>query len=69
VSWLTVARKAVLGETWVLPLGVAILIGAAALLDAVAPDAFEAAGAPLLAAGVVALLLLAVAGEARGRSR
>jgi hypothetical protein len=67
MSWLRAARKAILGETWVLPLGVALLIGGAAVLEPLAPSAFDTVGGPLLAAGVIALLLLAVAGETRAR--
>jgi hypothetical protein len=65
MSWLRAMRKAVLGETWVLPLGVALLIGGAAVLEALAPGAFDTVGGPLLAAGVVVLLLVAVARETR----
>jgi hypothetical protein len=67
VSWLRAARKAVLGETWVLPIGVGLLVAGAALLDALAPTVFERAGGPMLAGGVVALLVLSVTGEARHR--
>jgi hypothetical protein len=67
MSWLRAVRKAVFGETWVLPLGVALLVGGAAVLEALAPGGFDTAGGPLLAAGVIALLVLAVAGETRAR--
>ena len=52
-------RKLVLGETWVLPLGVAALLAAALVLRAVAPDLWEDLGGFLLLGGVVALLVLA----------
>jgi hypothetical protein len=60
VSVLRELRKLVLGETWLLPLGVAALVGCALVLRAAAPDLWEDAGGFLLLAGVVTLLALAV---------
>jgi hypothetical protein len=54
-------RKLVLGETWILPLGVLVLVGLALLLRDVAPDLWEDFGGFLLAGGVLALLGVAVA--------
>jgi hypothetical protein len=65
MTWLRAARKALFGETWVLPIGVALVIAGAALIEALAPKAFDSLGGPLLAAGVIGVLLIAVAGEAR----
>ncbi|MEA2383081.1 MAG: hypothetical protein QOH72_3052 [Solirubrobacteraceae bacterium] len=50
-------RKLVLGETWTLPIGIALAVGVAALLDAVTGSAawWHDAG------GFVLLVLLAVA--------
>jgi hypothetical protein len=53
-------RKLVLGETWILPGGVAVLVGLALLLREAAPGAFEDVGGFLLLGGVVLLLALAV---------
>jgi hypothetical protein len=67
VSVLCDLRKLVLGETWVLPLGVAMLLVAALVLRAVAPDLWEDAGGFLLLGGVVGLLAAASAGSATRR--
>ena len=51
-------RKLVLGETWTLPIGVALAVGAAALLRAASDDAVwwrDAGGAILVALVLVAL--------------
>jgi hypothetical protein len=53
-------RKLVLGETWTLPIGVAIAVGGAAVLDALADDAGwwrDGGGFVLLALVLVALLV------------
>ena len=67
MSVLRELRKLVLGETWVLPLGVAGLLAAALLLRAVAPDLWEDAGGFLLLGGVVGLLAAVSAGSAAKR--
>ena len=51
-------RKLLLGETWALPAAVAMLVGAALALRAVAPDLWDDAGGFLLLAGAVAALSL-----------
>jgi hypothetical protein len=51
----------------VLPLGVAMLLVAALVLRAVAPDLWEDAGGFLLLGGVVGLLAAASAGSATRR--
>ena len=51
-------RKLVLGETWTLPIGVALAVGAAALLRAASDDAVwwrDAGGVILMALVLVAL--------------
>lgn len=53
-------RVLVLGETWTLPLGVLIVLGAGVLLDRVAPDLWHDAGALLLVGGVVGVLVASV---------
>jgi hypothetical protein len=67
VSVLRELRKLVLGETWVLPLGVAALLAASLILRAVAPDLWEDAGGFLLLGGVVGLLAAVSAGSASRR--
>jgi len=52
-------KKLLLGETWVLPLGVGLSLGAAAVLG-------PAAG-PVLVAGVLGALVLSVRRTARRR--
>ena len=55
-------RKLVLGETWVLPIGVALAVGAAGVLRAVAGDHGwwrDAGGFVLLGLVLVALLVAA----------
>ena len=51
-------RKLVLGETWALPIGVVLAVGAAALLRAASGDAawWRDAGGVILAALVLAAL-------------
>ena len=53
-------RKMILGETWVLPAAVAILLVTALVLRAVAPDFWEDAGGFVLLAGAVAALTCAL---------
>ena len=67
MSVLRELRKLVLGETWVLPLGVAALLAASLILRAVAPDLWEDAGGFLLLGGVVGLLAAVSAGSASRR--
>ena len=69
MSVLRELRKLVLGETWVLPLGVAALLAASLVLRAVAPDRWEDAGGVLLLGGVVGLLAAVSAGSASRRRR
>jgi hypothetical protein len=53
-------RLLVLGETWTLPLGVAAVLAAGALVRHAAPHAWHAAGGFLLLAGVLAVLAAAI---------
>ena len=61
-------RKLVLGETWALPVGVALAVGAAALLRAASDGAvwWHDAGGVILAALVLAALAYSVFSSARG---
>ena len=53
---LSVARKAVFGETWALPIAVALLLGAAVAIRPLLPGLWEDAGGPFLIAGAVLIL-------------
>jgi hypothetical protein len=53
-------RKLVLGETWIVPLGVGVTIGAVALGIAALGSWFATAGGFALLAGALATLALAV---------
>jgi hypothetical protein len=65
MSTLRAIKKLVLGETWILPLGIAAVLLAGALLKAAAPDAWEDAGGALLAVGVLAVLVGSVVASTR----
>jgi hypothetical protein len=67
MSTLRAIKKLVLGETWILPAGVAAVLAAGAVLKAAAPDVWADAGGAILAAGVLAVLLASVVVSARGR--
>lgn len=60
MSAMRTMRKLVLGETWVLPLGVLLTLGGAALLRKSVPGVWHAAGPVLLPAAVIFVLTLAV---------
>jgi hypothetical protein len=61
-------RKLILGETWVLPIGVALAVGAAALLRVAAGDhGWWRSGGGFVLLGLVLVALLAAAGRPRGR--
>jgi len=61
MSVLRALRMLVLGETWTLPLGVAIVLAAGALTRHYAPNPWHDAGGFLLLVGVVAVLIAALA--------
>jgi len=70
MSTLHALKKLVLGETWLLPLGIAAVVVAAALLvRPLAPHAWQRLGGFVLLAGVIAVLLTSVATAARPRRR
>jgi hypothetical protein len=66
MSFLRALRGLVLGETWALPLGVAVVVATGAVLAGLTPSAWHDAGGPVLLAGVVAVLLACVSRGARG---
>jgi hypothetical protein len=53
-------RKLVLGETWALPIGVAVVLAGGLVLKAVGGDFWEDDGGFLLLAGAVVTLSLAL---------
>ena len=67
MSFLAGLRSLVLGETWVVPIGVAMLLGGAALAEGVADSLWHDGGAVLLTAGAVIVVLVSVASGARRR--
>jgi len=68
MSTLRALKKLVLGETWVLPLGVAAVVCLTALaVKPLAEGNWDRMGGFILLAGVVAVLLLSVARGARPR--
>jgi hypothetical protein len=61
-------RKLLLGETWLLPLGIAVvLIAGGLLIRPLAPRAWPHIGGFVLLAGVLAVLLTSTARSARPR--
>ena len=66
MSWLSTLRKLVLGETWVLPISVGVVIFGAFLLRELAPDTWADVGGPLLLLGVVGALVLSVGRASSG---
>lgn len=60
MNTLRTLRKLVLGETWVLPLGVLSTLGSAAALSAYAPRVWNTAGPVLLPCAVLLVLTVAV---------
>jgi hypothetical protein len=67
MSLLRTLKKLVLGETWILPCGVAVLLAASAVVRTL--GGWPSFGGPLLLGGVIAVLLVSVARTARGARR
>ena len=66
MSALRTLKKLVLGETWLLPLGVAAVVGGSALLvRPLVGEDWDHVGGLIILAGIVALLLLSVARDGR----
>jgi hypothetical protein len=65
VNLLQQARNAVFGETWALPVGVALLLGAAVAIKLAAPDLWQDLGGPLLLVGA-SVVLVALVERGRG---
>jgi hypothetical protein len=71
VTFMQTLRKLVLGETWVLPIGVALAVGGAAVLRSLAGDHgwWREGGGFVLLGLVVAALLVAARRPASPRAR
>jgi hypothetical protein len=68
MSTLRTIKTLILGETWLLPLGIAIVItGTALIVRPLLADAWDRLGGVILLTGVIAVLLLSVAREAHRR--
>ena len=68
MNTLRILKKLLLGETWLLPLGIAAVIAAAALvIRPVAPAQWEHLGGFVLLGGVLGVLVVSVARVARQR--
>ena len=65
MTLLRTLRILVLGETWALPIGVLAVLLAGAALRALDEERWRAVGGPGLLAGVIVVLLVAVARGAR----
>lgn len=59
-------RELILGETWTLPIGVALVLAASGVLRAAAPALWRDVGGLALLVGVVAVLVVSVRAGARG---
>jgi len=70
MSTLRTLKAMLLGETWLVPLGIAAVVGAAGLLvRPLASDAWHRLGGFMLLAVVLAVLLASVARTRRGSAR
>lgn len=68
MNTLRILKKLLLGETWLLPLGIAAVIAAAALvIRPFAPAQWEHLGGFVLLSGVLGVLVVSVARVARQR--
>jgi membrane protein implicated in regulation of membrane protease activity len=65
MSTLRTLKKRLFGETWLLPIGIAIVIAAALFIRAPDPELWAHAGGFILLLGVIAVLLTCVRRTAR----
>jgi hypothetical protein len=66
VTVLRTLRKLVLGETWLLPLGIAaVVLGVALIARPLLSDAWDRAGGFVLLVGVAGVLVASVSASAR----
>lgn len=66
MSFLRTLKKLLLGETWLLPIGLAVAVGVSLLLRSLLGGEWHDLGGFVLLAGVAAVLLLSVAYSSRG---
>ena len=64
MTTLRTLKKLLLGETWTLPIGLALTFAGAATMRSLAPDAWSDIGGLALAAAVLLVLYVAVARSA-----
>jgi len=67
VTTLRTLKKLLLGETWILPIGVAVTVAAGAGLRALAGGAWQHVGGPIMLGGVLAVLAASVETSVRRR--
>lgn len=60
-------RKLIFGETWLLPVGLALVLAAALLVRRLASDEWSRYGGFVLLAGVIVVVLVSVGRSARTR--
>ena len=65
MTTLRTLKKLLLGETWILPIGVAVTLAAGAGLRALGGDAWPHIGGLIMLAGVIAVLALSVESSVR----
>jgi membrane protein implicated in regulation of membrane protease activity len=69
MSTVRAVKKLVLGETWLLPIGLALMMAAGVLLRELAPATWSVLGGAFLLVAVLALALGSVSWSARKRPR
>ena len=67
MTTLRTLKKLLLGETWILPIGLVIAFAVASTVRSLAPGAWTHVGGITLAAGVLAVLVASVAASVRRR--
>jgi hypothetical protein len=68
MSFLRTLKKLVLGETWLLPAGLALVLAGSAVLRSLAGDSWHDFGGFVLLAGAATVLVASVVSSARPRS-
>jgi hypothetical protein len=68
MSFLRTLKKLVLGETWLLPAGLALTLGASAILRSLLGEGWHDFGGFVLLAGAATVLVVSVISTARARS-
>lgn len=67
MTLLRTLRTLVLGETWILPLGIGIIVGSSAILRSLLDQAWRDLGGFALLTGTLSVLVLSIALSARQR--